>query len=86
MKKGIHPDYREVIFKDVSADFAFLTRSTIPTNEKITWDDGKEYPLYKMDISSASHPFYTGKQKVMDTEGRIEKFNKKFSGFGKKKK
>jgi large subunit ribosomal protein L31 len=78
MKEGIHPDYRAVVFQDVGADFAFLTRSTIKTNDKIVWEDGNEYPLVKVDISSASHPFYTGKQKVLDTEGRIEKFRKKF--------
>jgi len=78
MKKGIHPTYRPVIFKDVSCDFAILTRSTIQTPLTDTWTDGKEYPLVKLDISSASHPFYTGKHKVLDTEGRIEKFRKKF--------
>ena len=78
MKKGIHPNYRPVVFTDVSSDFSILTRSTIETSETTTWEDGKEYPLYKIDISSASHPFYTGKQKVLDTEGRIEKFKKKF--------
>ena len=79
MKKDIHPDYREVVFKDVSVDFAILTRSTVATNETITWEDGKEYPLFKVDISSASHPFYTGTQKVLDTEGRVERFRKKYS-------
>jgi large subunit ribosomal protein L31 len=79
MKKGIHPDYRDVIFKDVSADFAILTKSTVETTETATWEDGKEYPLFKVDISSASHPFYTGTQKVLDTEGRVERFNKKFA-------
>ena len=79
MKKDIHPEYRDVVFKDVSTDFAILTRSTIKTSDTIVWEeDGKEYPLYKVNISSASHPFYTGKQKIMDTEGRIEKFQKKF--------
>ncbi len=78
MKEGIHPEYREVVFKDVSCDFSILTRSTIKTNEKVKWTDGKEYPFVKLDISSASHPFYTGKQKLLDTEGRIEKFKKKF--------
>jgi large subunit ribosomal protein L31 len=78
MKKDIHPNYREVVFKDVSCDYTFLTRSTIETNETTTWTDGKEYPFVKLDISSASHPFYTGKQKVVDTEGRIDKFRKKF--------
>lgn len=79
MKKDIHPDYRFVVFKDVSADYSILTRSTIKTSETTTWTDGKEYPLYKVDISSASHPFYTGHQKVMDTEGRVERFMKKYS-------
>ncbi len=78
MKKDIHPIYREVVFKDVSCDYSFITRSTIKTQETITWEDGKEYPFVKLDISSASHPFYTGKQKILDTEGRIEKFRKKF--------
>ncbi|MEI8346075.1 MAG: type B 50S ribosomal protein L31 [Pseudomonadota bacterium] len=78
MKKDIHPEYRSVVFKDVSCDFAVLTRSTIKTSQTITWEDGKEYPFVKLDISSASHPFYTGKHKIMDTEGRIEKFRKKF--------
>ena len=78
MKKDIHPDYREVVFKDVSCDYTFLTRSTIATNDTIKWEDGNEYPFVKLDISSASHPFYTGKQKVVDTEGRIDKFRKKF--------
>jgi large subunit ribosomal protein L31 len=78
MKKDIHPEYREVLFKDVSCEFAFVTRSTIKTDQTQVWEDGKEYPMVKLDISSASHPFYTGQQKVMDTEGRIEKFQKKF--------
>lgn len=78
MKKDIHPNYREVVFQDVSGDFSIITRSTINTDQTTTWTDGKEYPLVKLDISSASHPFYTGKQKVLDTEGRIEKFKKKF--------
>lgn len=86
MKKGIHPEYRPVVFKDVSNDFAILTRSTINTSETIKWEDGNEYPLYKVDISSASHPFYTGTQRIVDTEGRVEKFNKKFGSFYKKKK
>ena len=84
MKKDIHPNYRSVVFKDVSVDFAFLTKSTIETNETIKWEDGNEYPFVKVDISSASHPFYTGTQKVLDTEGRVDRFNKKFKGFGLK--
>jgi large subunit ribosomal protein L31 len=86
MKKDIHPEYRPVVFQDVSADFSFLTRSTVPSKATIKWEDGKEYPLVKVDISSASHPFFTGKQKFVDTAGRVEKFQKKFAGsyFGKK--
>lgn len=87
MKKDIHPEYRQVVFKDVSADVSFLSRSTVKTTETVKWEDGKEYPLFKVDISSASHPFFTGKQKFLDTAGRVEKFQKKFSGnyFGGKK-
>ena len=78
MKEGIHPQYRPVVFQDPSADFAFLTRSTVKTQKTIKWQDGKEYPLVTMEISSASHPFYTGTQKIMDTAGRVEKFRQKF--------
>ena len=79
MKKGIHhPDYRFVVFKDVSADFSFLTRSTAASDETVTWEDGNEYPLIKVDISSASHPFYTGKSKLMDRAGRVERFRQKY--------
>lgn len=83
MKKDIHPNFRPVVFKDISADFAFLTHSTVQTKETIEWEDGKEYPLYKVEISSASHPFYTGTQKVLDTEGRIDRFKKKYARFSK---
>lgn len=80
MKKGIHPEnYREVIFKDFSCDSAFLGRSCAETKETIVWEDGKEYPLVKLEISNMSHPFFTGKMKFVDTAGRIEKFNKKYS-------
>ena len=79
MKKDIHPEYRDVIFKDVSTDFAILTKSTIKTSETIKWEDGKEYPLYKLDISSKSHPYFTGEQNLVDTAGRIEKFNQKYN-------
>lgn len=78
MKKGIHPEYRPVVFKDFSCDFAILTRSTIKTNDSIEWEDGKTYPLVKLEISSGSHPFFTGKQKLLDTAGRVEKFKKKY--------
>ncbi len=82
MKKEGHPEYRFVVFKDMSADFAFLTRSTVRTKETIIWEDGKEYPLVKLEISSASHPFFTGKQKFVDTARRVDKF---MARYGKKK-
>lgn len=85
MKKDIHPtEYREVIFKDVSCDYTFMSKSCTPTKETITWEDGKDYPLIKVEISSESHPFFTGKMKFVDTAGRIDKFNKKFAKFTKK--
>ncbi|KAA0208232.1 MAG: type B 50S ribosomal protein L31 [Ignavibacteriaceae bacterium] len=86
MKKNIHPNYRPVVFKDLSSDFAFLTRSTVETKETIKWEDGKEYPLYKIEISSASHPFYTGEQKIIDSAGRVDKFRKKYANLNLKKK
>ena len=78
MRKDIHPDYKEVVFQDVQSDFKFLTRSTMSSNETIKWEDGKEYPLIKVEVSSASHPFYTGKKIFVDTAGRVEKFNQKY--------
>ncbi len=80
MKKNIHPKYRAVVFQDTGAQFSFLTRSTMASKDKVTWEDGKEYPLIKVDISSASHPFFTGKQMFIDTAGRVERFSKKFGG------
>ncbi len=75
MKKDLHPtDYRPVVFQDAAADFAFLTNSTVKTDQKIKWEDGNEYPVVQMHISSASHPFYTGKEKLLDTEGRVDRF------------
>ena len=70
MKKGIHPEYRPVVFRDSGADFSIMSRSTIETSRTVTWEDGNEYPLVELDISSASHPFYTGKQRIVDTGGR----------------
>lgn len=85
MKEGIHPeDYRMVVFKDISNDEMFLTRSCAKTRETVVFTDGNEYPLIKMEISSYSHPFFTGKVKFVDTAGRIDKFNKKFAKFSKK--
>jgi large subunit ribosomal protein L31 len=79
MKAGIHPEYRDVVFHDVTSDFKILTRSTLSSKERVKWEDGNEYPLVKVEISSASHPFYTGKHKVMDTSGRIDKFKKRYA-------
>ncbi|AWH19010.1 type B 50S ribosomal protein L31 [Isoptericola jiangsuensis] len=79
MKADIHPNYRDVVFEDVTSDFKILTRSTMATKETTTWTDGNEYPLVKVEISSASHPFYTGKHKVIDTSGRIDKFQKRYA-------
>ena len=78
MKADIHPDYHEVVFQDLASDFAFLTRSTMTSKETIKWEDGKEYPLIKMEVSSASHPFYTGKHKVLDSGGRVDRFKKRY--------
>lgn len=86
MKKGIHPqEYRTVIFKDLSNDVAFMSKSCANTKDTIVWEDGNEYPLIKLEISNASHPFFTGKMKFVDTAGRIDKFNKKFAKFAKRK-
>ena len=78
MKADIHPKYREVVFQDLSSDFAFLTRSTVKSKETIKWEDGNEYPLIKVEVSSASHPFYTGKHKLMDTGGRVDRFKRRY--------
>ena len=86
MKKDIHPEnYRFVVFQDSSCDYQFLTKSTVETKDTRKWEDGKEYPLYKLDISNKSHPFFTGQQNLVDTAGRIEKFNKKYSRPNKNK-
>lgn len=85
MKKGIHPDnYRFVVFKDVSNDYAFLTRSTAETKDNIKWEDGNEYPLVKLEISNTSHPYFTGKMKLIDTAGRVDKFRSRYEKKGKK--
>jgi len=79
MKKDIHPDnYRMVVFKDMSNDYAFVTRSCTETKDTIAWEDGNEYPLIKLEISHKSHPFFTGKMQLVDTAGRIDKFKKRF--------
>ena len=84
MRKGIHPEnYRLCVFKDMSTDYSILTKSCVESNETIKWEDGNEYPLDKMEISSDSHPFYTGKSKLIDTAGRIDKFKSKYEKFKK---
>jgi large subunit ribosomal protein L31 len=79
MKADIHPKYRDVVFYDTSSEFKFMTKSTIETSETITWEDGNDYPVYKIEVSSESHPFYTGKKMMLDTAGRVEKFNKRYA-------
>ena len=79
MKAGIHPEYRDVVFQDVTTEFKFLTRSTMGSKERVKWEDGNDYPLVKVDVSSASHPFYTGKHKVMDAGGRVDKFRRRYA-------
>ena len=87
MKKGIHPDnYRMVVFKDMSNGYTFMTRSTAQSRETIKMDDGKEYPLIKLEISNTSHPFYTGKMKLVDTAGRVDKFMSRYKDHLDKKK
>ena len=85
MKKGIHPEnYRLVVFKDMSNDYSFLSKSCANSKDSVKWEDGNEYPLVKAEISSYSHPFFTGTMKFVDTAGRIDKFNKKFAKFSTK--
>jgi large subunit ribosomal protein L31 len=79
MKKDIHPNYRAVVFEDTSSGFKFLTKSTGNTKDTIVWEDGNTYPCMKIEVSSASHPFYTGKKMFLDTAGRVEKFQKKYA-------
>jgi len=83
MKSGIHPDYAPVVFRDLASGETFLTRSTATSEKTIEWEDGNSYPVIDVEISSASHPFYTGKQRILDSAGRVEKFNQRFKGFGK---
>lgn len=85
MKADIHPEYREVVFHDLSCGFKFVTRSTVKTRETIN-HEGKDYPLVKIEVSSQSHPFYTGQHKIVDTAGRVEKFRQKFGTVGSKTK
>lgn len=82
MKPDIHPKYRTVVFKDMSTEHTWLGKSTIKTSDTLKWEDGEEYPLVKLEITSDSHPFFTGKQKFVDTAGRVDKFMQRY---GKKK-
>ena len=79
MKKNIHPEYRPVIFRDATAGFSFLTRSTRTSEKTMIWQDGREYPVIDVEVSSASHPFYTGRATVLDTAGRVERFRRRYS-------
>ncbi len=85
MKTGIHPEYATVVFRDLASGKTFLTKSTRTSDKTIEWEDGTTYPVIDVEISSESHPFYTGKQRIMDSAGRVEKFNQRFGGkFGAK--
>lgn len=80
MKKDIHPkNYRAVVFEDLNNGFRFITRSTVATEETTKWEDGKEYPVVKVHITSASHPFFTGEERIVDIEGRVDKFKARFA-------
>jgi len=87
MKSGIHPEYHPVIFLDTASNHAILSRSAIDTKgrETMKWEDGNEYPVVKVEVSSESHSFYTGKQKIVDTAGRVERFKRKYTSRSKKK-
>lgn len=78
MKPGIHPAYEPVVFRDRAAGFAFLTRSTATSDTTVEWEDGRTYPVIDVEVSSASHPFYTGTQRIMDTAGRVERFERRY--------
>jgi len=83
MKQGIHPDDRPVVFRDRAANFAFLTRSTVRGEQTVTWEDGNVYPVFDVEVSSASHPFYTGQSRVLDTAGRVEQFRRRYGANAK---
>ncbi|GED99594.1 50S ribosomal protein L31 type B [Gordonia spumicola] len=78
MKNGIHPDYHPVVFRDAATGTQFLTRSTATSESTVEWSDGRTYPLITVDVTSDSHPFWTGAQRVMDTEGRVERFKRRY--------
>lgn len=81
MKADIHPDYAPVVFRDLASGATFLSRSTITSEKTIEWEDGNTYPVHDVEISSASHPFYTGKQRIMDSAGRVERFKERYKNF-----
>ncbi|WP_223690564.1 type B 50S ribosomal protein L31 [Leifsonia poae] len=83
MKTDIHPEYAPVVFRDLASGATFLTRSTVTSEKTIEWEDGTVYPVIDVEISSESHPFYTGKQRILDSAGRVEKFNSRYKNFGK---
>ena len=78
MKSDIHPNYRPVVFRDAGAEFSFITQSTVETSDTVVWEDGTEYPLVTVELSSASHPFFTGQMKIVDTAGRVERFERRY--------
>ncbi len=82
MKTETHPTYEAVVFRDLASGATFLTRSTVTSDKTIEWEDGSTYPVIDVEISSESHPFYTGKQRIMDSAGRVEKFKNRYKGFG----
>ena len=82
MKTDIHPEYTPVVFRDLASGTTFLTRSTVGSDKTIEWEDGNTYPVIDVEISSESHPFYTGKQRILDSAGRVEKFNSRYKAFG----
>lgn len=82
MQQGIHPAYGPVVFRDKAAGYAFLTRSTMTSDRTITWEDGRTYPVVDVEISAASHPFYTGTARVLDTAGRVERFERRYARRG----
>lgn len=82
MKAEIHPTYEAIVFRDLASGVAFLTRSTVTSSKTIEWEDGNTYPVFDVEISSESHPFYTGKQRIMDSAGRVERFNARYKNFG----
>ncbi|MBT5847538.1 MAG: type B 50S ribosomal protein L31 [Micrococcales bacterium] len=82
MQAEIHPSYEPIVFRDLASGVSFLTRATITSDKTIEWEDGYTYPVYDVEISSESHPFYTGKQRIMDSAGRVERFKERYANFG----